>query len=127
MHAGAFLFRLKEKPMTTNNLEPRIKLIISRPDNGSDSALGPGVVALCQGVAETGSLNAAAKEMGMAYSKAWKTIKETEEALGIQLLIRNGAQGSSLSNEGAKLIEAYEELQIFLQMEAQRMFSNLME
>lgn len=111
--------------MSLNNLEPNIKLFISNPENGPHAALGPGVVALCQGVAETGSLNAAAKEMGMAYSKAWKTIKETEESLGVQLLIRNGAQGSSLSSEGAKLIEAYDELRSILQIEACRLFSDL--
>ena len=59
------------------------------------------------GVRETGSLNAAAKRMHMAYSKAWRIIKETESALGIDLLIRDGAHGSTLTPEGNDLLDAY--------------------
>ena len=38
---------------------------------------GRGIASLCIGVRDTGSLNAAAKSMGMAYSKAWRIIKDT--------------------------------------------------
>ena len=38
----------------------------------------------------------AAKGMGMAYSKAWRIIKDTEAALDLQLLNRDGAHGSDL-------------------------------
>lgn len=70
-------------------------------DSSRDAGLGPGVVELCERVSELGSLNKAARDMGMAYSKAWRIVKETEEVLGIQLFERRGAQGSTLT-EGAR-------------------------
>ena len=62
-------------------LEPTIRLSIKNPESDSGSVFGRGIADLCLGVRETGSLNAAAKGMGMAYSKAWRIIKETEAAL----------------------------------------------
>ncbi len=64
---------------------------------------------LLHGVEEYHSLNLSAKHMGMAYSKAWKIVKLAEETLGIQLLYRMGKSGSRLTEEGARLLEVYEE------------------
>ena len=41
---------------------------------------------LLKAVDRLGSLNAAAKELGMSYRAAWGKIKTTEKALGIKLL-----------------------------------------
>ena len=79
------------------NLKPTIRLSIMNPDAESGSLFGRGIASLCLGVRETGSLNAAAKGMGMAYSKAWRIIKDTEETLDVQLLLRDGAHGSTLT------------------------------
>ena len=68
------------------NLHPIIRLAVMSEDSDSNSQFGRGIANLCLGVREKGSLNAAAKSMKMAYSKAWRIIKETEAALGIQLL-----------------------------------------
>ena len=81
------------------NLTPSIRLSIKNPNSESGSVFGRGIADLCLGVREKGSLNAAAKSIGMAYSKAWRIIKETEAALEIQLLNRDGAHGSSLTDE----------------------------
>lgn len=101
--------------MSLEDLKPHIKLTIDRPGARSDSAFGPGVAALCRGVRETGSLNAAAKNMGMAYSKAWRIVKDTEAALGVQMLIRDGARGSYLTEEGTKLLDSYDKLNRIMQ------------
>ena len=111
--------------MKAHNLKPCIKLTIENPKSGSSSAFGPGIAALCDGVRETGSLNAAAKNMGMAYSKAWRIIKETEAALGIQLLDRDGAHGSTLTKEGDKLLDTYLEIDAKLQKIAEEEFAKL--
>ena len=100
-------------------LKPFIRLSIGNPESGSTSAFGLGVANLCMGVRELGSLNAAAKSMGMAYSKAWRIIKDTESALGFQLLDRDGAHGSTLTKEGQKLLETYLELQKVVQEQAE--------
>ena len=68
-------------------------------------------------------LNAAAKGMKMAYSKAWRIIKETEAALGMQLLDRDGAHGSTLTEEGNKLLDTYLEIDAKLQKVAEDEFA----
>ena len=58
-----------------------------------------------------GSLNRAAKRMGMAYSKAWRIVREAEAHLDCELLTRDGARGSRLTPEGERALKGYQELQ----------------
>ena len=56
---------------------------------------------------------AAAGEMDLAYSKAWRMVKNSEAALGYKLLIsqtggKNGG-GASLSPEAKDMLRRYEE------------------
>ena len=104
------------------NLKPTIRLSIMNPDAASGSLFGRGIASLCLGVRETGSLNAAAKGMGMAYSKAWRIIKDTEAALDLQLLNRDGAHGSDLTEAGNKLLDTYLAIEEKLQKEAEELF-----
>lgn len=76
-----------------------------------DPGFGKGVVELCERVAETGSLNRAAKEMGMAYSKAWRIVKNSEEKLGVSLFVRQGARGSCLTKEAYALMAIYHRIE----------------
>ena len=108
--------------MKLNNVEPHIKLTFENSDHGSDSAFGPGVAALCAGVKETGSLNAAAKQMHMAYSKAWRIMKDTEAALGVQLLVRDGAHGSTLTDDCLQLLDTYHQINEDLHKRAREAF-----
>ena len=93
-----------------SNMTPQIKLSFVS-NAAEDAVFGRGVAALCRGVREHGSLNKAAKNMSMAYSKAWRIMKTTEEAFGVQLLERDGAHGSTLTPEGQRLLDAYDEVQ----------------
>ena len=52
-----------------------------------EKCFGPGIAELLTRVQETGSLRAAAGEMDLAYSKAWRMVKNSEAALGYKLLI----------------------------------------
>ena len=104
------------------NLKPTIRLSIMNPDAESGGLFGRGIASLCLGVRETGSLNAAAKGMGMAYSKAWRIIKDTEAALDLQLLNRDGAHGSDLTEAGNKLLDTYLAIEEKLQKEAEELF-----
>jgi len=72
---------------------------------------GRGIVMLLEGVEENGSINQATKNMGMAYSKAWKIIKNTEKEMGIKLLERAEANTSVLTEEARKFISIYKEMQ----------------
>ena len=49
---------------------------------------GPGTQRLLVLVVQTGSLHQAAKQMGMAYSKAWRIVKDAEDHFGFKLLER---------------------------------------
>ena len=58
----------------------------------------------------------------MAYSKAWRIIKDTEDSLGLKLLVRDGAHGSTLTDEGSRLVDTYLTIQEQLSREAQEQF-----
>ena len=88
-------------------LVPVVRLAIASDHPESNSQFARGIATLCLGVREKGSLNAAAKDIHMAYSKAWRIIKDVEAELGFQLLDRDGAHGSTLTPEGDKLLDAY--------------------
>ena len=104
------------------NLKPTIRLSIMNPDAESGSLVGRGIASLCLGVRETGSLNAGPKGMGLAYSKAWRIVKDTEAALDLQLLNRDGAHGSDLTEAGNKLLDTYLAIEEKLQKEAEELF-----
>ena len=75
---------------------------------------GPGPVELLQRIEETGSINQAAKAMGMSYKKAWEMVNRLNEIVRSPLVITaTGGEkggGSSLSEEAKQLIEYYKSL-----------------
>ena len=105
-----------------SKLKPIVRLSVVNPDTESNSVFGRGIADLCLGVREKGSLNAAAKSIGMAYSKAWRIIKETEAALEIQLLNRDGAHGSRLTEDCEQILAAYQAIEEQLQSQAEDSF-----
>ena len=81
-------------------------------DDHVDKFFGEGPCRLLRHIEKTGSLRAAAMEMGMAYSKASKLLKQAEENLGFSLTNRstggkNGG-GSMLTMEGKQWLYRYE-------------------
>lgn len=72
---------------------------------------GPGTARLMQLVEQTGSLSAACKAMGMAYSKAWKIVKQAEVDLGFALMegSRGGESGGHtiLTEDGKEFLNRY--------------------
>lgn len=106
-------------------LDTSIRLSVKNDAAKSGSVFGRGVADLCLGVRDLGSLNASAKSMGMAYSKAWRIVKDTEAALDIQLLNRDGAHGSELTAAGNKLLDTYMAINEKLQAEAQRLYEEM--
>jgi len=74
--------------------------------------LGPGAQELLRRLDEVGSLNQAAKVIGIPYSKAYRLIDEIERGLGITLLTRQtggiAGGGSRLTDEGRLVLERFE-------------------
>ena len=73
------------------------RLRIKRREDKGNDYFGRGVADLLHGVDQFSSLNLAARHMGMAYSKAWRIVRQAEAALGIQLLHRMRKNGSTLT------------------------------
>ena len=81
--------------------------------NGAGSKFfGKGPLTLLKLTQELGSLNRAAKSMDMAYSKAFRLVKDAEEAVGFPLLERQtggkDGGGSKLTRKAVKWIAMYE-------------------
>jgi molybdate transport repressor ModE-like protein len=66
---------------------------------------------LLKEIEKEGSINKAAKKLGISYKKAWLLIKNMEDRLGFPILEkkRGGKEGggSKLTAEGKKLLENY--------------------
>lgn len=81
-------------------------------DEQGEKFFGEGPARLLHGVADTGSLRAAAMSMDMAYTKALKLIRNAEKALGFKLIHRatggKDGGGSCLTNEGKEWLQRYE-------------------
>ncbi len=88
----------------------KIKLKIWMEQDGR-VAFAEGRRMLLEAVDRLGSLNAAAKELGMSYRAAWGKIKATEEALGLKLLdVKTGGKGgggAKLTHEARELVSLY--------------------
>lgn len=77
--------------------------------------LGPGKADLLAGIAETGSISAAGKRMGMSYKRAWGLV-EVLNAMFREPLVsasRGGAGhgGAELTETGRKVLALYRTMQ----------------
>ncbi len=92
----------------TKNMKVRFKIWLE--ENGG-VAFAEGRRLLLEAVDRVGSLNAAAKELGMSYRAAWGKIKATEKALGMKLLEvttgGKGGGGATLTPEAKELLSKY--------------------
>lgn len=95
-------------------------------NDSGDKIFGQGPYTLLILVDKLGSLNKAAKEMKMAYSKAVSIIKKAEKELNMELLQREvgGAKGggSTLTIEARELIGKYEKYRNDAAAEIERIY-----
>lgn len=77
-----------------------------------EKCFGRGIAELLTRVSKTGSLRSAAAQMNLAYSKAWRVIKTSEEALGFKLLAsQTGGKhggGAQITPEAWDMLARYE-------------------
>ena len=77
-------------------------------ESGGGMLFGLGRVQLLELVEKLGSLNQAAKALGMSYRAAWGRIKRTEEALGEPLLAQaSGRKGYQLTPLATELLRGF--------------------
>ncbi len=77
--------------------------------------LGPGKVELLAHIAATGSLSAAARQMGMSYMRAWKLVQDLNRDPDRPMveMSRGGAGGGAgkLMPLGKKVLALYQEME----------------
>jgi molybdate transport system regulatory protein len=75
--------------VTASKITPRIRIL-----RGKAIALGPGKADLLALIAETGSINSAAKRMKMSYMRAWLLVKVMNDCFRAPLVrtVRGGAE-----------------------------------
>lgn len=90
---------------------------------------GPGPVELLEHISETGSINQAAKKMGLSYKKAW-TLVNNMNAMASQpfVITSTGGEkggGSSISEEAKQMIAYHRQLRerfcVFLETETRNL------
>ena len=94
-----------------------------------EPVFGQGREHLLRLIRTTGSINAAAKELGIPYRKAWSHIDAMEKRLGFPLVSRQkgGAGGgeSTLSPQAAVLLEKFHALEKDFNESVNRKFARL--
>lgn len=91
--------------MDEPNLTLRLRLWLEADDG---MVIGMGRALLLAKVAELGSLNKAAKDLGMSYRAAWGRMKETERHLAQPLLEKSGPRsGYELTELGRSLAKDF--------------------
>ena len=104
----------------------KVKLSL-RIFNNENKAFGPGIARLLQLIESEGSLHKASKTMNIAYSKAWKILKESEKALGFELVEgkRGGVDGggSKLSKKGSEILDKYIKFSQRAEEEVEKIFT----
>jgi len=74
-------------------------------------AIGPGKADLLEAVGGTGSIRDAAESLGMSYMRAWKLIREMNEAFRDPVVesMRGGNErgGATLTESGRRVVAVY--------------------
>lgn len=85
---------------------PAIRLLI-----GAATALGPGKVALLEAIGRTGSISAAARELGMSYRRAWLLVDTINDRFTAELVSTatggKGGGGARLTATGIEVLRRY--------------------
>ena len=97
-----------------------------RVDFGPRRALGPGKVALLEGIGQSGSLSEAARELKMSYRRAWLLLEDLNTAFQERVVLTSiggrGGGGALLTPFGQSLIIAYRGLEADVRQRAQNAF-----
>ncbi len=95
---------------TSKNPGPRLRILI-----GAATALGPGKVDLLESIAETGSISAAARAMGMSYRRAWLLVDTMNRCFHGDLVTKatggRGGGGTKVTPMGLDVLRRYRDME----------------
>ena len=95
-----------------------------RVNFGRDEAVGPGKIALLEGIARGGSLSQAARDLHMSYRRAWQLLASLNRCFleRVAVTAKGGRGGATLTLFGQQLIRVYREFDAEIQARAARRF-----
>jgi len=104
--------------------KPQVRI---RLDFSIDCSIGPGKIALLEGIERSGSLSAAARQLGMSYRRAWLLLHNTNAAFQepvVELAVggKDGG-GAHLTEFGRKLVAEFRDLEEAVQELASQRFT----
>ena len=77
----------------------------------SGARIGPGKAKLIESIRDTGSISAAAREMGMSYKRAWLLLDSINQAFTDPVVTAApggaGGGGATLTDFGTEVLERY--------------------
>ena len=79
-------------------------------NSSGDIIMGTGRMLILESIARTGSINKTAKELKMSYKTVWSKIKSTEQHFGRPVVHADRKQGTSLTEDGRRLLDNYRTL-----------------
>ena len=90
--------------------KPRVRILI-----GSATALGPGKVDLLSAIADSGSISAAARAMGMSYRRAWLLVDAMNNCFREDVVATatggRGGGGAKVTPFGLEVLNRYREME----------------
>ena len=110
---------------TDQNPRPSVTARVKLTLHTGERFFGPGICELLERIRDTGSIQAAAAEMGMSYTKAWRILNRAEREMGASLITRvsGGRNGGSskLTDAGEKAVADYRQMEARLAEFADRL------
>lgn len=100
-----------------------------RLDFSDGVSVGPGKIALLEGIAASGSLSGAARALGMSYRRAWLLAQDLNLGFPNPVMVfttggKHGG-GASLTPLGESLIAGYRQLEARVDQMAGELFTHL--
>jgi molybdate transport system regulatory protein len=90
-------------------------LIRFRIDFSENANIGPGKIALLEGIQAHGSMSEAARQMGISYRRAWLLLDSINRSFNVPATIHSvggrGGGGATVTPFGMLLIERYREVE----------------
>lgn len=98
------------KPLADSGPQVRLRLL-----RAGEIALGPGKVSLLDAIDKEGSINRAAKQLGMSYKRAWDLVNTMNRHFSEPLVLtsKGGEQGggAKLSATGRQVRDLYHHIE----------------
>jgi molybdopterin-guanine dinucleotide biosynthesis protein B len=79
-------------------------------DSHNRIIMAEGRMLLLEAIVATGSINRAAKTMGMSYKSAWSKIRSTEAHLQSKIVHSDKSRGTRLTADGLELLQKYKQM-----------------